>query len=142
MPIFLDLLEHDDRDRRYFAVFQLGELALRGVDLRQGLGSDFRLTRTRPTGFIYRHRMAILVQRNRCTATNERHAFPMSARYEGQPRIRHGLLEQPRRRAGCANTGGFFDHVFAMCRLLGFRFAPGIRDLKEVVFPHTQAGRE
>jgi hypothetical protein len=25
----------------------------------------------------------------------------MSARYEGQPRIRHGLLEQPRRRAGC-----------------------------------------
>ncbi|HEY5743615.1 MAG TPA: HEAT repeat domain-containing protein, partial [Terrimicrobiaceae bacterium] len=33
MPIFLDLLEHDDRDRRYFAVFQLGELALRGATL-------------------------------------------------------------------------------------------------------------
>ena len=33
MPIFLDLLEHDDRDRRYFAVFQLDELALRGATL-------------------------------------------------------------------------------------------------------------
>jgi TnpA family transposase len=29
------------------------------------------------------------------------------------------------------DTGGFADHVFAMCRLLGFRFAPRIRDLKE-----------
>jgi TnpA family transposase len=29
------------------------------------------------------------------------------------------------------DTGGFSDHVFAMCRLLGFRFAPPIRDLKE-----------
>jgi Tn3 transposase DDE domain len=29
------------------------------------------------------------------------------------------------------DTGGFSDHVFAMCRLLGFRFAPRIRDLKE-----------
>lgn len=33
MPIFLDLLEHDDCDTRYFAVFHLGELALRDVDL-------------------------------------------------------------------------------------------------------------
>ncbi len=33
MPIFLDLLEHEDEDRRYFAVFQLGELALRGATL-------------------------------------------------------------------------------------------------------------
>lgn len=33
MPIFLDLLEHEDRERRYFAVFQLGELALRGATL-------------------------------------------------------------------------------------------------------------
>jgi TnpA family transposase len=30
-----------------------------------------------------------------------------------------------------ADTGGFSDHVFAMCHLLGFRFAPRIRDLKE-----------
>lgn len=29
------------------------------------------------------------------------------------------------------DTGGFSDHVFAVCRLLGFRFAPRIRDLKE-----------
>jgi len=29
------------------------------------------------------------------------------------------------------DTGGFSDHVFAMCRLLGFRFAPRIRDLRE-----------
>ena len=26
------------------------------------------------------------------------------------------------------DTGGFSDHVFAMCRLLGFRFAPRIRE--------------
>jgi TnpA family transposase len=29
------------------------------------------------------------------------------------------------------DTGGFSDQVFAMCRLLGFRFAPRIRALKE-----------
>lgn len=33
MPIFLDLLEHEDDHRRFFAVFQLGELALRGATL-------------------------------------------------------------------------------------------------------------
>jgi hypothetical protein len=33
MPIFLDLLEHEDRNKRYFAVFQLGELALSGKTL-------------------------------------------------------------------------------------------------------------
>jgi HEAT repeat protein len=33
MPVFLDLLEHEDGQRRYFAVFQLGELALRGATL-------------------------------------------------------------------------------------------------------------
>jgi hypothetical protein len=33
MPIFLDLLENENDNRRYFAVFQLGELALRGVTL-------------------------------------------------------------------------------------------------------------
>jgi Domain of unknown function (DUF4062)/HEAT repeats len=32
MPIFLDLLEHEDWQKRFFAVFQLGELALRGVE--------------------------------------------------------------------------------------------------------------
>lgn len=29
------------------------------------------------------------------------------------------------------DTAGFTDHIFAMCHLLGFRFAPRIRDLKE-----------
>ena len=33
MPIFLDLLEHEDHERRYFAAFQLGELGLRGKSL-------------------------------------------------------------------------------------------------------------
>lgn len=33
MPIFLDLLEHEDAEKRLFAVFQLGELALRGATL-------------------------------------------------------------------------------------------------------------
>ena len=37
MPIFLDLLEHEDDKRRYFAVFQLGELALRGATLAPGI---------------------------------------------------------------------------------------------------------
>jgi TnpA family transposase len=29
------------------------------------------------------------------------------------------------------DTGGFSDHIFAVCRPLGFRYAPRIRDLKE-----------
>jgi TnpA family transposase len=29
------------------------------------------------------------------------------------------------------DTGGFSDHIFAICHLLGFRFAPRIRDLKD-----------
>jgi HEAT repeat protein len=33
MPIFLDLLEHEDPKRRWFAAFQLGELGLRGATL-------------------------------------------------------------------------------------------------------------
>jgi hypothetical protein len=33
MPIFLDLLEHEDVERRYFAAFQLGELGLRNATL-------------------------------------------------------------------------------------------------------------
>lgn len=37
MPIFLDLLEHEDDKKRYFAAFQLGELALRGATLASGI---------------------------------------------------------------------------------------------------------
>src|SRR5271170_5714786 len=29
------------------------------------------------------------------------------------------------------NTGGVTDHVFGLCHLFGFRFAPRIRDIKE-----------
>jgi TnpA family transposase len=29
------------------------------------------------------------------------------------------------------DTAGATDHVFGMCHLLGFRFAPRVRDLKE-----------
>src|SRR3546814_6651044 len=29
------------------------------------------------------------------------------------------------------DTGGVTDHVFGLCHLLGFRFAPRIRDLKD-----------
>jgi TnpA family transposase len=32
------------------------------------------------------------------------------------------------------DTGGFSDHVFAMCRLLGFRFAPRIREIVSKFF--------
>ncbi len=40
------------------------------------------------------------------------------------------------------DTAGFTDHVFALCHLLGFRFAPRIRDLadKRLYVPGT--GRE
>ena len=30
-----------------------------------------------------------------------------------------------------ADTGGFADHLFAACSLLGYRFAPRIRDLPQ-----------
>jgi TnpA family transposase len=35
------------------------------------------------------------------------------------------------------DTAGFTDHVFALCHLLGFRFAPRIRDLadRRIIFP-------
>jgi TnpA family transposase len=32
------------------------------------------------------------------------------------------------------DTAGFTDHVFALCHLLGFRFAPRIRDLADDEF--------
>jgi TnpA family transposase len=38
------------------------------------------------------------------------------------------------------DTGGATDHVFGLCHLFGFRFAPCIRDLKDrrlYVFPHA-----
>ena len=39
------------------------------------------------------------------------------------------------------DTGGFTDHVFGLCHLLGFRFAPRIRDLadKNCMFPLSRS---
>ena len=39
------------------------------------------------------------------------------------------------------DTAGFTDHVFALMQLLGFRFAPRIRDLgeTELYIPKSQA---
>ena len=45
MPIFLDLLEHEEDEKRYFAAFQLGELALRGATIAPGI-IDALLVRT------------------------------------------------------------------------------------------------
>ena len=37
----------------------------------------------------------------------------------------------PRIKEHYTDTGGFTDHVFASCAILGFRFAPRIRDLAD-----------
>lgn len=58
------------------------------------------------------------------------HAIPATA--HEAPYILDGLLsnEAGRRvKEQYADTGGFTDHVFAMCSLLGYTFAPRIRDL-------------
>src|SRR3546814_4931752 len=50
------------------------------------------------------------------------------------PYILDGLLMNDagrRVRQHFADTGGFTDHVFAACALLGYRFAPRIRDLPQ-----------
>lgn len=50
------------------------------------------------------------------------------------PHVLDGLLQHRGRapiREHHTDTGGFTDHVFALCALLGFRFAPRIRDLPE-----------
>ena len=50
------------------------------------------------------------------------------------PYILDGLLQNDAGRRIAehyADTGGFTDHVFAACSILGFRFAPRIRDLAD-----------
>ncbi|QFI69855.1 Mobile element protein [Sinorhizobium alkalisoli] len=50
------------------------------------------------------------------------------------PYILDGLLQNDtgrQIREHYADTGGFTDHVFAICSVLGFRFAPRIRDLPD-----------
>lgn len=50
------------------------------------------------------------------------------------PYILDGLLQNDagqRIKEHYVDTGGFTDHVFAICSILGFRFAPRIRDLPD-----------
>lgn len=56
-PVFMDLLEHDDEDRRYFAVFQLGELGHRGVALSPRV-LDMLLARSEDPSPSIRDRLA------------------------------------------------------------------------------------
>lgn len=62
------------------------------------------------------------------------HTKVIDATANEAPHVLDGLLYHQRSlviNEHYTDTGGFSDHVFAMCRLLGFRFAPRIRDLKE-----------
>ena len=62
------------------------------------------------------------------------HTKVIAATAHEAPHVLDGLLYHQSRlviNEHYTDTGGFSDHVFAMCRLLGFRFAPRIRDLKE-----------
>ena len=53
-------------------------------------------------------------------------------------------LQRERPRPGTdTDTGGFTDHVFALCHLLGFRFAPRIRDVADTrIYVPDKADRE
>ena len=57
---------------------------------------------------------------------------PIPATAHEAPYILDGLVSNEagkRVKEQYADTGGFTDHVFAMCSILGYRFAPRIRDL-------------
>jgi TnpA family transposase len=48
------------------------------------------------------------------------------------PHIINGLLNHETElkiEEHCTDTAGFVDHIFAMCHLLGFRFAPRVKSL-------------
>jgi len=60
------------------------------------------------------------------------HVNVISAKAGEAPHVLDGLLNHQgdlRLREHHTDTGGVSDHVFALCHLLGFRFAPRIRDL-------------
>lgn len=62
------------------------------------------------------------------------HVQAIAATAPEAPHVLDGLLRHEARapiREHHTDTGGFTDHVFALCALLGFRFAPRIRDLPE-----------
>ena len=62
------------------------------------------------------------------------HIKAIAATAPEAPYVLDGLLQHEARapiREHHTDTGGFTDHVFALCALLGFRFAPRIRDLPD-----------
>ena len=62
------------------------------------------------------------------------HATLIPATAHEAPYVLDGLLRTPsgrRLREHYTDTGGFTDHVFAISAVLGFRFAPRIRDLAD-----------
>ena len=61
------------------------------------------------------------------------HTKVIAATAARRAHVLDGLL---RHESGCdpehyTDTGGATDHVFGLCHLLGFRFAPRLRDLED-----------
>jgi TnpA family transposase len=62
------------------------------------------------------------------------HAKVISATTSEAPHVLDGLVTagaDPDGHAHYTDTGGATDHVFALCHLLGYRFVPRIRDLRD-----------
>jgi TnpA family transposase len=62
------------------------------------------------------------------------HTKVIAATASEAPHVLDGLLYHESSlviREHYTDTGGFSDHIFGICHLLGFRFAPRIRDLKD-----------
>ncbi len=62
------------------------------------------------------------------------HTKVIAATTSEAPHVLDGLLYHESSliiREHYTDTGGFSDHIFGICHLLGFRFAPRIRDLKD-----------
>jgi TnpA family transposase len=62
------------------------------------------------------------------------HARAISSTVRDAPHVLDGLLDQQTDRPieeHYTDTSGYTDHLFALCHLLGFRFAPRIRDLSD-----------
>ena len=73
------------------------------------------------------------------------HTKVISATVREATHVLDGLLYHQsdlRIEAHCTDTAGFADHVFALCHLLGFRFAPRIRGLADHrIFVPSAPGR-
>jgi TnpA family transposase len=76
------------------------------------------------------------------------HTEVIAATVNEAPYVLYGLLFHQSNlvtNEHCTDTGGFSDHVFAMCRLVGFRFAPRISRPEEeatlFIAGHDRAAR-